>query len=368
MEKTFNVQVFGQDGVTKIRTIPYSLLKSDPQFTSRINAGLGECVLDLDLPFDDFDEGNLVDYMNIVDIYAVDAANPRGRRIYRGFISRYEPYLESGGTEGVRFTCLGLASLLSFSHYMNGSSTFAVAHATQDPETIARAILDHFNSMYGGALVSYTNDSTDAVGSSVSITFTDKKWFDALKDTGNLAGEGWWWKVDENGLYWLKAKPSTPTHLFTIGGNVDSLRINKNSESVVNNVFVRRSGGTQTNYADAASQAQYGTGSPPTGKRTSIINESSLTSVGAADQRGNKALADGKDAKVAVQFVVNDKYDLESIKVGDTCAILNVKRGSTLFSPNMQIVALTYQGDKVSVEVEQQSSNFGQELEAFVNG
>ncbi len=364
-QKEFTVQIFDQDGTTFLKSIPSALLKSPPTFQSKINGGLGECVLDLNLPFDDFDEGVSINYMNITDVYAVDADNPRGRRIYRGFISRYEPYLDSTGNEGVRVTLLGLVSLLSFSHYMDGSS-FTVTHSTNDPETIGRAVVDHFGTIYDGSLVAYSDDTTDPVGTNVSITFTDQKWFDAIKKTGELAGEGWWWKIDENGLYWLKAKPSTATHLFTIGGTIDSLRITKDSEKVANDVYVRRSGGTETHYADATSQSTYGTGNPATGRRTKIVSASELTDVNAADQRGNKELADNKDAKVAVQFAVNAKYDLESIKVGETCSILNVTKGSTLFNANMLIVALTYNGSVVSVEVEQQSSNFGLELQNFI--
>jgi len=73
MQKSYNVQVYDQDGVTALRTIPAKQIKNEISFSSRINAGLGQLVLDLNLPFDDFDEGASIDYMNIVDVYAVDS-------------------------------------------------------------------------------------------------------------------------------------------------------------------------------------------------------------------------------------------------------------------------------------------------------
>ncbi len=172
MEKAYNVQILAQDGTTAIRTIPAKQIKNPPSFRSQINGGFGECVLDVNLPFDDFEEGSVIDFMRIVDIYCVDAANPRGRRIYRGFISQYEPYLEANG-EGVRVTLLGLVSLLSFSHYKNGSS-FSVADVGNDPEAIARSILIHFATIYGGSLITYTDDTTDPVGQAVNVDFVDK--------------------------------------------------------------------------------------------------------------------------------------------------------------------------------------------------
>src|SRR5205085_4033295 len=119
----------------------------------------------------DFDEGTTIDFMNIVRIYAVkvdtDALTQQEDLIYTGFISKYESYTE-GGDEGVRVTCLGLISLLMNSHYKAGSS-FEVAHSSQDPQTIGRAIIDHFNTIYGGSLISYSDDTTVPGGVSVSF-------------------------------------------------------------------------------------------------------------------------------------------------------------------------------------------------------
>ena len=366
LQRQWTAKVYDQDGTTFLKalstqkpldsSLPH--LKSSPTFRSRINGGLGECVLDVNLPFDDFDEGGLVDFMNIVDIYCIDQENPRGRRIYRGFISRYEPYSESSGNEGVRVTLLGLVSLLSTSYYKSGSS-FTVEHATQDPETISRAILDHFDTEYPD-LITYSDDSTDAVGTSVSVTYVDQKWFDALAKAGSLAGTDWWWKVDEDGVFWLKAKPSTATHAFTIGKDIDSITAPKDSEGVVNDVQVRGAEGATSDVSDAPSKASYG-------KRSVIINDSELGDSNARTQRGNKEVNDKKDARLKSPFVVNTKYDIESIKVGDTCRILNYDRDNSYFNNNMLIVSVAYNGDTVSIEVEDTQS-FSSELRSFVQG
>src|SRR5437879_602488 len=122
LQKQFTAKLFAADGTTLRKNIAPNVLKQSPQFNSRINGGLGELVLDLNLPFDDFDEGVSIDYMNIVDLYAIDADHPRGRRIYRGYISRYEPYIE-GSDQGVKVTCLGLASLLTHAYYTTTTHT-----------------------------------------------------------------------------------------------------------------------------------------------------------------------------------------------------------------------------------------------------
>jgi len=364
--KSYNIKVFDQDGSTAITNWSAQTVKNTPQFTSKINGGFGECVLDLDLPFDDFGEGNAVNFMNIVDIYAVDSDSPRGTRIYRGFVSQYEPYIEGRGEEGVRVSLLGLGSMLTFSYYKNGTS-YTVNHTTQDPETIGRAIIDHFNTIYGGSLLTYDGDSTDPVGTTVNMDFVDQKWFDSLRRVGEVSGTGWWWKIDENGKYWLKDKPSSVTHKFTIGKDIVMIQAPKDSEKVVNDVQVRWSAGNVDD-SDATSQQTYGSGSSPTGKRSKIITDSNLTSSAAGTQRASKEIADNKDAKVKAVLTINDNYDLESIKVGETCKIQNYNKDSTFFDSNMLIVGLNYQGDTTRLELEGHPANFGVELDSFVNG
>jgi hypothetical protein len=356
-QKEYTIHIFGSDGSTFVKNLPPETLKNKaPEFRSKINGGYSECVLDLNLPFDDFDEGTSIDFMNIVDIYAIDSENPRGRRIYRGFISKYEPYIEA--SEGVRVTLLGLVSLLSFSYYKNGAN-FEVVHAAADPEAIMRAIIDHFNTIYSGTLITYDNDTTDTVGENVSITYTDTIWSEALKKAAELADDGWWWKIDENGYLWLKAKPSTSTHTFTIGKDIDAITAPKDCEKVVNDVVVRYDGGTATD-DDATSIAAFGT-------RSEIVSDTMLKDATAGTQRAAKEIGDNKDEKVKAVVTINNNYDLESIKAGETCRILNVRKGSAFFGDNMQIVAVQYMGDTVRIELAEEPANFASELDSFVN-
>ena len=368
LQKQFTCKIFDQDGTTFLKN--FVQIKNVPSFKSRLNGIYGECVLDLDLPFDNFDEGTSIDFMNIVKIYALtlDSATQTETLIYTGFISKYEPYIVGTGEEGVKVTLLSLGSLLSFSYYKNGSN-FTVTHTTDDPETIGRAIIDHANTINGGSLLSYDNDTTDAVGQTVDVAFDDQKWFDALKKVGDLADTDWWWKIDEQGQYWLKDKPASATHAFTIGKDINSIRAPKDSEKVINDIQVRRSGGTATNYSDSDSQEAYGTGSgTPSGKRTKIINDTELTSADAADQRGNKEIEDNKDAKISATVEINDKYALETVKVGDTCEIRNFANANSFFSSNMMIAGVHYKGDTVVVDLERHSRDLGAELDSFVNG
>lgn len=366
LQKQYSVKLYDQDGTTLKKIVAPNEVKNFPAFRDRINGGQGECVLDLDLPWDNFGEGTDIDFMHIGKVYEHDADNPRGRLIYAGFLSRYEPYIQSGGIEGVRVTLLGLISLLGFSYYKNGSN-FSVTHTSVDPNAIARAVIDHFNTIYGGALLSWTAGSTPVVGTNVTFTFTDQRWLDAITKTCQLAGTDWWYHVDETGLFSMKQKPGTASHTFTIGKDVESISAKKDSEGVINDVQVRRSGGTATNYSDSGSQAAFGTGNPATGKRSKIVSDTSISDATTADQRGNKEIADNEDEKIRVSAKINVKYDIESVKIGQTCKFRNFRKASSFFSDNMLIVGLAYSGEYVSLELEEQNEDFGRELESYVN-
>src|SRR5438105_11249534 len=120
LQKLWNVKVYSPDGTTLQKTIPTANLGQNPSFRSRINGGQGECVLKLvgaGFKFDSFGEGTTIKHMAVIEIWCTDANNPLGRRIYKGFISRYAPFVDADGTEGVEVTALGLLSLLSRSFY-----------------------------------------------------------------------------------------------------------------------------------------------------------------------------------------------------------------------------------------------------------
>lgn len=347
MQKSFTVKVYSLAGAY-IETINPEAIKNDISFSSRINGGQGELVLDLDLPLDDFGEGSTIDYMNFVRIYEADAVNSATPRlIYTGFISAYKPYFK-GGNQGVRVVCLGLVSLLALACYKDGAA-YSVTQSAVDPAAIAQAIVTHFQAAYPGTpeWITYTGGSIDTVGTNVSYVFQNLKWADALQKTLELAGGGRWWHIGADGVLYFKAKPGTATHTFTLGKDLHEGEVEKNSEKIVNQFRVIRSGGTALDYSDATSQSAYGIREP------APETDSNITDATTQNQRGDGEIADGKDPKVRGQYVINANYDLESIKPGDTCSVRNVKGGSTTFPDNMQITGVSYGPDFVTLDLEE---------------
>lgn len=361
MDKKFAIKIYDPTGADLIKTYTHETVKNPITFTERMNAGQGECVLDLELPFDDFGEGSIVDFMNVVRIQAIivdDALEQTQPVIYTGFMSKYEPYLDESGGEGVRVTLLGVWSLASFIYYKDADYT--VPHTAADPTDIIKAIVDYFQSTSYGTLLTYAGGHMDDTGESVDITFEDKKCADAIMEAAKLVPPGWWWKNDETGEMWLQDKPATPTHTFTIGKDIESLKAPKNSEKVINDVLVRWDGGTSTD-SDGTSQTSYG-------KRETIISDTQLKDANAGSNRAVKEVDDNKDNKINIEIAVNDKYEngIESIKPGHTCRIKHYKNESTFFGDNMQIIQVQYSPTGVKLTLEEHGADFGVELAGLV--
>lgn len=360
VEKRFTIKVYAPDGTTLRKTLDPRLLRGTPSFTSRINGGFGECRIELHLPFDDFDEGTVVDFMNIVKIYESDAQNTSGRLIYTGFVSAYQPFVK-GSDQGVTIVLLGLVSLLALAYYKNGAS-FTVTHSAVDPSAIMKLIIDHFATVNTKGLIGYNGSGTtvDLTGTTVSYTFTDQKWLDALTAIAKTAPAGWWWSIDATGQLYFKNKPASATHTFTIGKDIDELIVDKSSEGIVNATQVRYSGGGTSDASDGTSITNFE-------RRESIIDDQRITIAGTAAARAAAEIANFKDEKVKATLVVNSQYDIETIKVGDTCKIRNLSTASTTFTDNMQIVSVRYEWDRVTLELEDLTGKFAVELAKSVS-
>lgn len=352
MKKTFQVKVYEDDGTTPLGVL--TSVKNEPSFRAEMNSGYGECVLYLNLPPDEIGS-SLIDYMRFVKIYVFSETYPKGKLVYTGFISQYSPYVK-GSEEGVSVTLLGHISLLNFDYYKNGSS-YTVEHSSVDPAVIVKAIIDHANSVFPHAVLSYDSSGTtiETVGESVSYTFEDDKWKDALENAVNQAGDGWWWLVDHTGEVWLQEKPSSAIHIFTIGKDVEEFDGEKTTEELVNATQVRYDGGTEDN-VDSTSIAAYW-------RRGSIVEDSRIKTSATAVLRADTEVSGNKDPKKNLRLVVNSNYDIESIRPGDTCKIRNWKLGDDLFGDNMQIVSIDYSLDKIVLELESSRRNLGEEVQ-----
>jgi len=100
------------------------------------------------------------------------------------------------------------------------------------------------------------------------------------------------------------------------------------------------------------------------GRRIERKVEANADSTGAMDRIANSFIGESKDPRSVISLVVLDNnefekfgdgagYDIESIKVGDTCRISGIAESArTFLSDNMLIVGVTITPSKAYVDVE----------------
>lgn len=371
MKKQYNIKVYDQDGSTILTTLSPKILKNEPSFTTRMNGIAGALKLDFNLPFDDFGEGTTIKAMNIIEVYAV-TSSPESQKdtlIYKGYIESYQPYIKLDGSEGVIMSLQHVGALLARSYYMSGAST-TVTHTAQDPESIFRSVIDHFNTIYGGNIITYNDDSTDTVGQLVNLDITDLKWNKALEKAHELTPEGWYWYIAPNGVAHLKNKALVSQHTFAIGRDVKEISSNRTVKDSLNHVILRHKIGTAnktTVYENSTAQETYGTGSPAKGRMSKIFNETYITDQNAADQFGNKKVNEQNGATIQAKAIISTPYDIESIEVGQTCRIVNFKGSGDFLDDNMQIVSINYSPDQIRIEIGDYQNDLAVAIDRVVN-
>jgi hypothetical protein len=366
MAKKFAIKIYNKSATFQ-KNLSEDIIESDISFTQQINGGQGELLIDLAIPFDDIP--SYIALFNFVRVYEVDTSNPTGRLIYTGWVSQVVPFSD-GSRNGVRVICLGLVSLLTLSKYKDGAS-FDVAQSSVDPSAIIADIISTFQTAYppsagfewiGTDAVTgiRAGSNVDAIGTNVTYTFQKLNWRDAIDIVFGLSDPGWYWFVDAGGDFFFKEKSATPDHTFVIGRNIQSIEVPKSIEEIINDVTVAYNGGTQ-NATDATSITAYGIRAEYI-DRTADTNDATT-----ALQIATKEVEDNKISKVEARMTINNTYDIESIRPGQTCQVLNYKKDANLFESNMLIVSTSYKnGDSVELRLESKK-DIGTELGKFVD-
>jgi len=353
MQTTFLVKVYNNSGATLKKTLKNNELLSDPTFKSIINGGLGQLELNVNIAFEEADTIGWIDLMNIVKVYAITDKYPKGTLIYTGFISKSTPYL-TGSANGIKLNILGMVSLLSFAYYKDGTS-FTV-NDSDDPADIFSNILTHFQSVYGSII---TAGTLTTIGVTSDIEFEKQTWSNAIKKTFDTVGSGYYWTIDNEAQLNLLPQPTSATHTFTIGFDVQELKLEKDVERVYNSVTVEYAGGLTTTYSDATSISEYG-------KRERYISDSSLQDYDTARNYAIQTVEENKDPKIKASVIINNRYDIEDIKAGHTCKVQNIKKGTTIVGDNMLISAVEYSPNIAKLTLESYD-NIGNEILKLVN-
>lgn len=236
---------------------------------------------------------------------------------------------EASGTGIFRIAELELMEGIAFAR----SGATSIKYLSQDPSNILKDILDKFTAM--GGLLDYATGTVDLTTTAVSYQFNTAMVQEALQKVVELAPEDWYFRVGADDLVYFKPKSSTVDHKFYIGRNIKYYKQEKRLENIVNYIYFKGKDFFKR-YSNTSSEGVYG-------RYAKKMVDERVTKVATADIMANTILDRMATPEIRITIDVLDSngndgkgYDIESIKVGDTCKIFNATtKGENLWDSMM---------------------------------
>lgn len=297
---------------------------SEPRFKFTINGGPGQLIVELDRDFDDFGEDVDVKLNNKVECWCVDKDSPNGVLLYAGYISGYRPIVR-GATEKVEITVLGYIAEFQRIVLRDGSGNTTLTYNSYDPANMLKDIIDKLRTL--GCSIAYSATSIQATNTSVSYTFNTNTGKEALDKIVELCPDGWYWRVDPDGIIYLRPRNLEADHQFALGYNVEDLETHRRIEDVTNRVFFVGAGSPALfrKYENSGSVDSYG----PYEKK---VIDQRVSVVATAQALSDRQINQNKDPEIRSTFVIIDNngpqdrgYNIESVKPGQTLKVKNLK-------------------------------------------
>jgi hypothetical protein len=326
---------------------------SDPSFRMIINSGQGELKVRLARPLSDYGEDVDVAFNNKVELYCVDKDVPNGLLIYSGYISDYQPVV-TANDEYVEVTVLGYVTELELTTFVDTNLNTAKLYTATDPSTMVQQVIAQAGTHITAGYIAMT-------GITRSYSFNNMKCSDLLNEIRNISPVGWYWYVGPSNALTFKQKSATADHTFIIGKHLTSINAYKTIRDLYN--AVRFIGGTPTGavqlykkYEDTVSINRYG-------RREYVWIDQNVAVAATADAMANDFLTANSLPFVRATMTILDNngddqergYDIESIKPGDTCKVLDpdATAGAQSYALNqvMLIQTVQYDGDTVTLEL-----------------
>ena len=350
-----------------------------PTFYQEINKGFSELKLQLARSIYQFGESEDVKYMNQIKVYVFDGdTGYNGIQIYSGYLTRYEP-ITNGQEETLEVTFLSYW-LEAARYVLEDSGDTKVAYNSQDPSNIFKDLLDKFTAR--GGKLDYNASSVDTTGTTVSYTFNLNTFQECLRKVIELSPDNWYLRVGEDDIMYLKEMEATAKHIFHIGRDITYYKPEKRIENLVNVVYFRGGGTLYKKYTASGSVASYG-------EYAKKIVDERVTVEATADIMANRVLnaLSSPEIRITIRILDNNNnngkgYDIENIKVGDTCKILGAtKKGNNLWdnmewdndawdyditnasATLMQIHKVSYFVDFVELEISNQQPDIAKRIE-----
>ena len=360
---------------TDIRDVWGDEVLTEPSFRSVINGGGGEIIVQIARNIDAFGEDEDIVLNRKIDVYVYDRDTPNGKLLFRGFLAGFSPVLDTN-QEYLELVILGYVVEAGLRILKDGDGYTALQYYSEDPGNILKDIIDKHQA--DGGNLSYTSDTVDLTGTVVTYTFNVNTVKEALEKVIELAPEGWYYRIDPDGVVYFKLKSTTADHKLYIGKDIFYMKPEKTIDGLRNTLYFiggNPAGGPQLyrKYIRSSSISSWGL-------KEEKYTDQRVTLISTSDVKANKWLDEHEEPIIKTVLRVFDNngedsdkgYDIESIQPGDTISIENLKSSqkalaywdqstwdsskwnyeiSGLTSDILHVISTTYYPDYMELEV-----------------
>lgn len=318
-------------------------------FTSSINGGLGDLQVTVPRRFDEYEEAQIA-LGNELQIWVSDKDNKNGVLIYSGEIDSIDA--SAGENEQVSINCSGYVYQLALD-ILEDAQTVYFKYLSEELADMAKDVIDKYQTNNSQARVNYDTGTIADTGKSKTLELFLDTPLEALNSIIELTDGDWYFHIDATNTIYMQEIPTTPTHYFVFGKDIISLEYNRNTRETRTGLIFSNGLTTLDSdlvfklYKDDTAIASYG-------RRFERKRDERYVQSG-ADDLGSRFLSLYKDPINTVNIRIIDNnlangYDIESIKVGETCKVLNTQSIPAL-TDNMLITTVNYNIDYVDITV-----------------
>ena len=336
-------------------------------FSNSLNGGLGDLTVTVPRKWDEYNSDSAIVIGYELKIYIADEENTSGIQIYSGEIDSINASV-SGGGESVTINCSGYVHQLATDLMEYAGKTIYKKYTTTEISAIIKDMLDNYQARRGDDRITYDVGATtiDSTAKSITLEVFCESPLEAIQHASIEADSDWFWRIGVDNNFYFTDIPTTPTHLFQMGKDIIEINTNRNIRDTKTSILVTNglaSGDGDVimqRYTDSTATAEYG-------RRIERKRDGRYkATAGKADEFANRTLDIFKDPINVVKIRVIDSnlaggYDIESIKPGDTCKIINITDNDAL-SDNMLITTITYSIDYVDLTLADTTSFVNREL------
>lgn len=327
----FNFRVYQKDGTFKFTINPKDV-KNEISFTANYNWWQGQLLLLLNYSF----ENSQIENSDFIQIYKWSVL------VYTWVCQKIDRVITNNFQE-INIPLLWLWVIPTYDMFFKTGIWYSFTE-NKDPSEIVKDMINWLNTNYNW--LSYDTNSIPLYWSNESFTFDYTNCFVALNTIAERIGRKWF--IDKDGKVYFKPKDLTTTYKLTVWKNIESIELSQDSENLINNIRLKYDSGVNA-YFDNTSMSTYW-------RRVKYIDKASYT-LAQANTYWNTFINENKDPKNKTIIILNNNFNLESIKVLENITVKNF----WYIINNLQIVKYTYSVDKIVLELEEFDS-FGKEL------